>query len=91
MAILTHRCRACPHPVDWHEQRHRGYTACPCCVSGRPEPDPQPVVQETFTSPGGDPEPLYVPGSPRNTGSMHATRTCDCDRCHAAYSNLHRA
>ena len=91
MSILVHRCRACPHPTDWHDPRNRGYTSCACCRAGRADADPEPVVQKTFTSPGGQLEPLYAPGSPRNTGSMHAGRTCDCDRCHAAYADVHQA
>ncbi|AKU17286.1 hypothetical protein VV02_17890 [Luteipulveratus mongoliensis] len=88
MSVLLHRCRTCQHPADWHDGRNRGYTSCSCCNAGSADPDPEPVVQPTFASPSGGPEPLLRPGTARNEGTMHATRTCACQRCQAVYERL---
>ncbi|WP_212755383.1 hypothetical protein [Flexivirga aerilata] len=43
---------------------------------------------QTFSLPGWRPEPLLAPGARRNTGTMHATTTCDCGACAASYATL---
>lgn len=88
MSVLVHRCRTCDHLVAWHDTRSRGYTSCPCCLSGSADGDPEPLLQETYTVPGWIAEPLFRPGAPRNSGTMHASTCCDCARCHAAYARL---
>ncbi|CAG7572718.1 hypothetical protein FB554_0859 [Barrientosiimonas humi] len=88
MSVLMHRCRACGHATGWHEPRSRGYSSCSCCNRGAAQADPAPQLQQTYGHPGGRPEPLYPPGSTRNSGTMHASTTCDCGACRAAYDRL---
>ncbi|TWE13312.1 hypothetical protein [Rudaeicoccus suwonensis] len=88
MSVLVHLCRGCGHHGDWHLPRNAGYTGCQCCRAGAVELDPMPVLQETFAMPGWSPEPLWAPGTARNPGTMHASTTCSCDACTAAFEAL---
>ncbi|YAL84319.1 hypothetical protein ACMYYO_05810 [Dermacoccaceae bacterium W4C1] len=88
MSVLIHLCRTCGHEESAHEPRQRGYTACRCCLSGSSDLDPTPIERATFTMPGRVPEPLYLPGSQRNAGTMHAQQLCSCTACHARYAEL---
>lgn len=88
MSVLVHLCLDCGHPASWHTPRERGYLRCRYCLQGDGRIDPEPVLRETFTSPGGRPEPLHAPGSVRNAGRMHAERLCDCSRCRAHAASL---
>ncbi|NHN56096.1 hypothetical protein G9U51_09940 [Calidifontibacter sp. DB0510] len=87
MSVLVHECRTCGHNATWHESRERAYTACRCCIAGTADPDPEPTLRPTWTSPGGRLEPLAPPGTVRNERTMHQTVTCDCEACRAAYDH----
>ncbi|WP_020144143.1 hypothetical protein [Terracoccus sp. 273MFTsu3.1] len=85
MSVLVHGCRRCGHQQAWHESGNGGYTPCRCCRAGTSDPDPAPTLLPTWSSPDGIRERLWEPGSRRNAGTMHATTTCGCDACHAAF------
>ena len=91
MSVLTHRCRGCGHLEDRHAARERGYQSCGCCTAGSPDLDPEPVLLETYAVPGRRPEPLWEPGSARNAGTSHLTRTCGCERCRLVAAGPGRA
>lgn len=88
MSVLAHVCRSCAHPMDWHDARNRGYTTCRCCHDGTGDPDPVPTLLPTTSWPSGIREGLWQPGSLRNAGTMHATRTCSCEGCREAAGGL---
>lgn len=83
MSVLTHRCRACGHVEDRHAARERDYQSFPCCHGGGPDPDldPERELLPTYALSGRLPEPLWAPGTTRNAGTAHTTRTCGCERC----------
>lgn len=84
MSVLMHLCRTCRHRATSHAGADRGYSGCRCCL-GPGDVDPRPVLVETFSSPGGRPEPLHPPGSVRNAGTMHRLTLCGCAACGAEY------
>ncbi len=90
MSVLVHLCRSCTHQQAWHESGNGGYTPCRCCRAGAPDADPTPTLLPTTSSPLGIREPLWSPGSQRNAGTMHASRTCDCAACHEAADAMSR-
>ncbi|HWC20982.1 MAG TPA: hypothetical protein VG502_01660 [Flexivirga sp.] len=88
MSVLVHLCRSCGHQQTWHSAGNGGYTSCRCCRAYQCDPEPEPVLLQTFSFPGWRVEPLLVPGSIRNPRSMHSTECCSCDACLAAYDRL---
>lgn len=88
MSVLDHLCLECTHRISIHDARSRGYTDCACCNTSAGRPDATPTLIETFALPGHRLEPLYPPGSARNSGTMHTTTACDCERCHETYARL---
>lgn len=91
MSVLVHDCMHCGHRQDHHYQGV--YGKCACCRGYRKESDFQPVqeptLHETFTHPGGKPEPLYRPGTRRNAGrGPHQSDVCGCERCQELYAEL---
>ncbi len=87
MSVLLHLCRACGHRATSHDGGDRGYSGCRCC-RGPGDLDPSPLLVDTFTSPGGHPEPLYRPGSVWNAGTMHKLTLCGCSACATRYAEL---
>ncbi|WP_446664272.1 hypothetical protein [Flexivirga sp. B27] len=87
MSVLVHFCRACGHQQAWHAPRCAGYTSCRCCRDDQCDPA-EPVVLQTFSFPGWQPEPLLPPGTVRNARSMHASDACACAACVTAYARL---
>lgn len=100
MAVLVHDCTDCGHRQDMHGQggfasdpgsgRRLSFSACGCCATSAKERsplnlDPEPRRWETFAEPGGRPEPLYEPGSIRNSGNVSRSNVCDCARCRELY------
>ncbi len=90
MSVLVHLCLGCAHQQAWHEGGNAGYTPCRCCRAGTSDPDPLPTLLPTASSPGGIPERLWEPGTQRNVGTMHASRTCGCAACHEAAARITR-
>jgi len=90
VSVLVHLCRGCGHQSAWHEAGNGGYTSCRCCRAGSADPDPAPTLLPTYSSPHGIREPLWEPGTQRNAGTMHASRTCDCAQCHEAAEAMTR-
>jgi len=88
MSVLVHLCRSCEHQQGWHSARCPGYTSCRCCRAQACDPDPEPVLLRTFSFPGWRPEPVVEPGTVRNPHSMHASQSCSCAACGAAYLRL---
>lgn len=87
MSVLMHLCRSCRHRATSHDGGDRGYSSCRCCL-GPGDIDPEPLLVETFRSPGGQREPLYRPGTLWNAGTMHRLELCSCPRCHERYAEL---
>lgn len=89
MSVYVHDCAHCGHRQDHH---HQGiYAKCQCCqIRGNEsafQPVPEPTLYETFSQPSGKPEPLYKPGSARNSGrGPHGSYVCACDRCQELYA-----
>ncbi len=88
MSVLEHFCLDCEHRVANHDVRNQRYTQCGCCNAGPCANPSPPRLMATFALPGHVPEPLYPPGSERNSGSMHRSLTCSCRACHEAYAQL---
>lgn len=88
MSVLVHLCRTCDHQSAWHEGGNGGYTPCRCCRAGTSDPDPVPTLLPTTSSPHGIPEELWQPGTQRNAGTMHASRTCACAACREAAEGM---
>lgn len=90
--ILVHLCTGCGHPQREHVHDPkrlmvaiRGSNLCGCCErNAAPEFEPEPTPRETYAHPGGEPEPLYEPGSTRNAGGPHREHLCGCDACKVA-------
>lgn len=87
MSVLMHLCRGCRHRATSHDGADRGYSGCACC-RGPGDLDPEPTLVETFRSPGGQPEPLYRPGTLWNAGTMHRLELCSCSVCRQRYAEL---
>lgn len=82
-----HLCRSCRHRAISHDGGDKGYSGCVCC-RGPGDIDPDPVLVETFSSPGGRREGLYRPGTTWNAGTTHRQMLCDCERCHRRFAEL---
>ncbi|GAB3585273.1 hypothetical protein GCM10027579_18990 [Calidifontibacter terrae] len=88
MSQLEHVCLDCDHRSAIHDPRNRSYTDCACCNGGSVRRETPPRLAPTFRLPGFVLEELCAPGSVRNAGSMHATRTCGCSECQTMYERL---
>lgn len=90
MSVYVHDCNICEHRQDHHGGQ--GRSSCRCCNEKRPAElgdlhiHPEPRLWETFTHPGTRPEPLYQPGTQRNSGTVHKSDVCACDRCQELYA-----
>ena len=87
--VLVPAAVGCGHQQAWHEGGNGGYTPCRCCRAGSADPDSEPTLLPTASSPEGIREGLWPPGAqqgahpaPRPGG---AARTCACSACEAMF------